>query len=200
MKKDIVKISTARLHLHQRGAALIEVLVSMFILALGVMALLAMQVRTSSGIREAENMSIVAAATQNLANGLMINPTLEPGTGINASNTNAAYDLYNRTNGDVCAGQTNATPAASSVMTRSQMADGHIAEFCSNMLLLPGMNPENIHMKICNNDRIVPGELPFDFSCGTNGTDTVIKVAWKMQKSANDPNAVIYSYQHILSK
>ena len=41
--------------IHQQGSTLIEILVSMFILALGLMALIAMQTRTSIGIKEAEN-------------------------------------------------------------------------------------------------------------------------------------------------
>lgn len=60
----------------QQGSTLIEILVSMFILALGLMALIAMQTRTSIGIKEAENQTIIAQATENLAENMMTNPIL----------------------------------------------------------------------------------------------------------------------------
>ncbi|MDO1515575.1 type IV pilus modification protein PilV [Neisseria sp. MVDL18-041461] len=55
---------------------LLEVLISMFVLAIGVLALLATQLRTVSSVREAEGQTIVAQAVQNLIEGMMINPTL----------------------------------------------------------------------------------------------------------------------------
>lgn len=61
---------------HQSGSTLIEVLVSMFIILIGLMGLLAMQVRTSATIKEAEYNSIIAQATQNLAESMMTNPLL----------------------------------------------------------------------------------------------------------------------------
>ena len=44
-----------RLKTKQSGMTLIEVLVAMFVLALGVLALLAVQLRAVSGVREAES-------------------------------------------------------------------------------------------------------------------------------------------------
>ncbi|WP_040666963.1 type IV pilus modification protein PilV [Neisseria wadsworthii] len=61
----------------QKGATLIEVLVSMLMLGLGVLVLLATQLRTVTGVREAENQTIVAQATQNLIEGMLMNPELE---------------------------------------------------------------------------------------------------------------------------
>ena len=60
----------------QQGSTLIEIMVSMFILALGLMALLAMQTRTSAAIKEAENQTRVAQYTENLAEEMMTNPKL----------------------------------------------------------------------------------------------------------------------------
>ena len=50
----------------QQGMTLLEVLVSIIILTLGVLALLATQLKTVSGVREAEQQTIVAQAVQNL--------------------------------------------------------------------------------------------------------------------------------------
>ena len=65
-----------RLKTKQSGMTLIEVLVAMFVLALGVLALLAVQLRAVSGVREAESQTIVSQIAQNLIEGMVINPTL----------------------------------------------------------------------------------------------------------------------------
>lgn len=44
----------------QSGMTLIEVLIAMFVLAIGVLALLAVQLRTVSNVRESENQTAVA--------------------------------------------------------------------------------------------------------------------------------------------
>lgn len=80
--------------IRQQGSTLIEILVSMFILALGLMALIAMQTRTSIGIKEAENQTIIAQATENLAENMMTNPEL----GVNAQlETTKSYAHYDTT-------------------------------------------------------------------------------------------------------
>ena len=79
--------------IRQQGSTLIEILVSMFILALGLMALIAMQTRTSIGIKEAENQTIIAQATENLAENMMTNPKLNL-TGVE---TKRSYSHYNKT-------------------------------------------------------------------------------------------------------
>ncbi|MCS4533446.1 type IV pilus modification protein PilV [Neisseria montereyensis] len=72
----IIHNSRGGLKIKQSGMTLLEVLVAMFVLAVGVLALLATQLRTVSSVREAESQTIVAQAVQNLTEGMMINPTL----------------------------------------------------------------------------------------------------------------------------
>ena len=79
----------------QQGSTLIEILVSMFILALGLMALIAMQTRTSIGIKEAENQTIIAQATENLAENMMTNPIL--GVDATTLETTKSYTHYDNT-------------------------------------------------------------------------------------------------------
>ena len=62
---------------NQAGMTLIEVLVAMFVLVIGVLALLSIQLRTVSSVREAEGQTIVSQLTQNLVEGMLINPRLE---------------------------------------------------------------------------------------------------------------------------
>lgn len=90
--------------IQQQGSTLIEILVSMFILALGLMALIAMQTRTSIGIKEAENQTIIAQATENLAENMMTNPKLD----LDGLITKRNYSDYNKS--DKCPPQ--GTPAA----------------------------------------------------------------------------------------
>ncbi|MDO5073131.1 type IV pilus biogenesis protein PilI [Neisseria animaloris] len=79
MKKSFQKYLNSRnphFKREQSGMTLLEVLISMFVLAIGVLALLATQLRTVSSVREAEGQTVVAQAVQNLIEGMMINPTL----------------------------------------------------------------------------------------------------------------------------
>ena len=61
----------------QQGFALIEVLISVVVLALGILALLATQLRSVGSVRDAETQSIAAQASQNLIEGMTANPKLE---------------------------------------------------------------------------------------------------------------------------
>ena len=81
----------------QSGMTLIEVLIAMFVLAIGVLALLAVQLRTVSNVRESENQTTVAQITQNLIEGMLINPTLSEETdtaGEKTSRYKKSYDAY----------------------------------------------------------------------------------------------------------
>lgn len=73
---SLIKPYTGRLKIRQRGMTLIEVLIAMFVLAIGVLALLATQLRTVASVHEAESQTIVAQAVQNLMESMLINPTL----------------------------------------------------------------------------------------------------------------------------
>lgn len=57
-----------------QGATLLEVLVSVFIMAFGIMALMLAQLKSVGSIREAEMQTRVAQAAQNLAEGMLSNP------------------------------------------------------------------------------------------------------------------------------
>ncbi|HFC6352809.1 TPA: type IV pilus modification protein PilV [Neisseria elongata] len=77
----------------QQGFALIEVLISVVVLALGILALLATQLRSVGSVREAETQTIAAQAAQNLIEGMTANPQLEL-TGSDGVWTKKKYDHY----------------------------------------------------------------------------------------------------------
>ncbi|MBQ9258473.1 MAG: type IV pilus modification protein PilV [Neisseriaceae bacterium] len=118
----------------QQGSTLIEILVSMFILALGLMALIAMQTRTSIGIKEAENQTIIAQATENLAENMMTNPIL----GVNPTTleTTKEYTHYDNSV-HICDGSEAAPTKPTGTLTnptntntgRTQLANYHMALF-----------------------------------------------------------------------
>ncbi|MCQ9325416.1 type IV pilus modification protein PilV [Neisseria dentiae] len=86
--------SKGRLKQSQSGMTLVEVLVAMFVLAVGVLALLATQLRTVSSVREAESQTVVAQAVQNLMEGMQINPTLSVEVGVNGEETGWVRKRY----------------------------------------------------------------------------------------------------------
>lgn len=75
--------SNGRIFLNQkkiRGATLLEVLVSVFIMAFGIMALMLAQLKSVGSVREAEMQTRVALAVQNLAEGMLSNPDVRTKT------------------------------------------------------------------------------------------------------------------------
>lgn len=86
-----------RLKNTQRGMTLIEVLISMFVLAVGVLALLSVQLRAVSGVREAENQTAVAQVTQNMIENMLVNPALKAevdSAGVETGRVLKSYDHY----------------------------------------------------------------------------------------------------------
>ena len=135
----------------QQGSTLIEILVSMFILALGLMALIAMQTRTSIGIKEAENQTIIAQATENLAENMMTNPIL----GVNATTleTTKEYTHYDSSAYTCPAGGiTNPPNRPSNTLTnpkgshagRTELANYHMALFRHAVCQINGVEEAKI--------------------------------------------------------
>lgn len=129
--------------IRQQGSTLIEIMVSMFILALGLMALIAMQTRTSIGIKEAENQTIIAQATENLAENMLTNPVL----GVNAQlETTKSYAHYD-TKDYKCNGSEKVTPLSSTTFTnppgtdtgRTALASHHMELFHSMACSIKGI-------------------------------------------------------------
>lgn len=87
-----------RLKNPQSGMALIEVLVAMLVLTIGILALLSVQLRTVASVREAETQTIVSQITQNLMEGMLINPTIDSDS--NKKNYNLYTGSYAPTSSD----------------------------------------------------------------------------------------------------
>lgn len=87
-----------RLKNPQSGMALIEVLVAMLVLTIGILALLSVQLRTVASVREAETQTIVSQITQNLMEGMLMNPTIDSDS--NKKNYNLYTGSYPPTSSD----------------------------------------------------------------------------------------------------
>ena len=201
-----------RLKTKQSGMTLIEVLVAVFVLALGVLALLAVQLRAVSGVREAESQTIVSQIAQNLIEGMVINPTLssDSATGwtkksytdyIMESPSSAKNYVDNK--GKPCPSSLPSNGIDSEQLTKNQ-----ICQFKNSIRNALGSNTD-LQFIICLDSK---GTVPtlkdgkFDGNCDEQGNVTYIKAAWSEDaetasddKSSNgltkDGNKIVYTFQ-----
>lgn len=188
-----------RLKNPQSGMALIEVLVAMLVLTIGILALLSVQLRTVASVREAETQTIVSQITQNLMEGMLMNPTID------SDSNKKNYNLYMR----------NSIPSAvdddfkvDAVKSKVQLADEQLKRFGYELKnALP--DAVAIHYAVCKDSS---GGAPtlsggaFSSNCDNKANgDTLIKVLW-VNDSAGDSDIsrtnlevsggnIVYTYQ-----
>jgi type IV pilus modification protein pilV len=189
---------------YQSGMTLIEVLVAMFVLAIGVLALLAIQLRTVSSVREAEGQTIVSQLTQNLVEGMLINPRLEECTRNNGQRgfCKTYIDYY------ITAGSSD-KPKSEKLETTTDiskkiLAKAQIAQF--DQALRNALPDSEFYYEICrdgsNKEPTYNGTFHSHCDKKTDA-DTVIKVLWLKDieegKAASDAktykDSIIYTYQ-----
>lgn len=188
-----------RLKNPQSGMALIEVLVAMLVLTIGILALLSVQLRTVASVREAETQTIVSQITQNLMEGMLMNPTID----LDSNKKN--YSLY----------MGKQTPSAvdgkftlDAEKSKAQLAEEQLKRFSYELKnALP--DAVAIYYAVCKDSS---GGAPtlsggtFSPNCDdkANG-DTLIKVLW-VNDSAGDSDIartnlevsgdnIVYTYQ-----
>ena len=190
----------------QSGMTLIEVLIAMFVLAIGVLALLAVQLRTVSNVRESENQTTVAQITQNLIEGMLINPTLSEETdtaGEKTSRYKKSYDAYLTPQLEQLK-DPKQTAKFEAKMNKDQLAQAQIAQFKADLAkALP--EAQFFFFAICKDSS---GAEPtynngFQANCDGEGDTTIVKVLWlqdvEEENSAKNLNTsghhVVYTYQ-----
>ncbi|EPI6238301.1 type IV pilus modification protein PilV [Neisseria gonorrhoeae] len=188
-----------RLKNPQSGMALIEVLVAMLVLTIGILALLSVQLRTVASVREAETQTIVSQITQNLMEGILINPTIDPDS--NKKNYNLYTEPYTPTfpNGDF---------KFNNLISKKDLAKAQLDRFGYELKqALP--DAVAIHYVVCKDSS---GGAPtlsggaFSPNCDNKANgDTLIKVLW-VNDSAGDSDIsranlevsgdnIVYTYQ-----
>ena len=189
----------------QSGMTLIEVLIAMFVLAIGVLALLAVQLRTVSNVRESENQTTVAQITQNLIEGMLINPTLSEETdtaGDKTSHYKKSYDAYITSSSEQLK-DSKQTNEFKEKMTKAQLAQAQIAQFKAD--LAKALPEAQVFSTICKDSSGAEPtyEKGFNAKCDGKGDTTIVKVLWlqdvEEENTAKNLNTsghhVVYTYQ-----
>ena len=188
-----------RLKNPQSGMTLIEVLVAMFVLTIGILALLSVQLRTVTSVREAETQTIVSQITQNLMEGMLINPTIGSDSG------KKAYTLYMK-KGVSSANDGEFTIDA--IKTKEQLAEAQLKRFSYELKnALPDATA--IHYAVCKDSSGTAPTLSgkgFSSNCDNKANgDTLIKVLWVKDSEGQSDidstnlkthgNNIVYTYQ-----
>lgn len=190
-----------RLKNPQSGMALIEVLVAMLVLTIGILALLSVQLRTVASVREAETQTIVSQITQNLMEGMLMNPTID------SDSNKKSYNLYM---GNHTLSTVDGDFQVDTIKTKAQLAEAQLKRFSYELKnALP--DAAAIHYAVCKDSS---GNAPtlsdsgtFSSNCDNNKAngDTLIKVLW-VNDSAGDSDIahtnletngdnIVYTYQ-----
>lgn len=189
-----------RLKNPQSGMALIEVLVAMLVLTIGILALLSVQLRTVASVREAETQTIVSQITQNLMEGMLMNPTID------SDSNKKNYNLYT---GSYTPSSSDGDFTLNNLKTKKDLAKAQLDRFgyeLKNALL----DAAAIHYAVCKDSS---GNAPtlsdsgvFSSNCDNKANgDTLIKVLWvndsagdsdiaRTNLEANGDN-IVYTYQ-----
>ncbi|WP_061734150.1 type IV pilus modification protein PilV [Neisseria meningitidis] len=193
-----------RLKDSQSGMALIEVLVAMLVLTIGILALLSVQLRTVASVREAETQTIVSQITQNLMEGMLMNPTID------SDSNKKNYNLYmgNNTLSHTLSA-VDGDFAIDAIKTKMQLAEAQLKRFSYELKnALP--DAAAIYYAVCKDSLGAAPTLSaggtFSQNCdGSANGDTLIKVLW-VNDSAGDSdiartnletngNNIVYTYQ-----
>ncbi|MBG8667882.1 type IV pilus modification protein PilV [Neisseria meningitidis] len=189
-----------RLKNPQSGMALIEVLVAMLVLTIGILALLSVQLRTVASVREAETQTIVSQITQNLMEGMLMNPTID------SDSNKKNYNLYMGKHHTLSA--VDGDFAVDAVKSKKDLAEAQLKRFSYELKnALP--DAAAIYYAICKDSS---GNAPtfsgnaFSSNCDNKANgDTLIKVLW-VNDSAGDSDIsrtnlevsgdnIVYTYQ-----
>lgn len=190
-----------RLKNPQSGMALIEVLVAMLVLTIGILALLSVQLRTVASVREAETQTIVSQITQNLMEGMLMNPTID------SDSNKKNYNLYMGNHHTLSA--VDGDFAVDAVKSKKDLAKAQLDRFgyeLKNAL----QDAAAIYYAVCKdssgNAPTLSAGSTFSSNCDNKANgDTLIKVLW-VNDSAGDSdiartnletngNNIVYTYQ-----
>ncbi|HFC3388096.1 TPA: type IV pilus modification protein PilV [Neisseria gonorrhoeae] len=188
-----------RLKNPQSGMALIEVLVAMLVLTIGILALLSVQLRTVASVREAETQTIVSQITQNLMEGMLMNPTID----LDSNKKN--YNLYTEPYTPIFS---DGDSKLNTLISKRDLAKVQLDRFDYELRnALP--DAVAIHYAVCKdssgNAPTLSGNAFFSNCDNKANGDTLIKVLW-VNDSAGDSDIsrtnlevsgdnIVYTYQ-----
>lgn len=203
----------------QQGSTLLEVLVSVFVLGFGLLALVSMQMKTVMTTREAENQTIVAQAADSLIESMLMNPKLKLVTLVGDEKMMyRQFDEYRGLSGlDAgCDENEKLSDNATTGLTKKELAEAHACTFVKRISQIP--NTGKVYWDVCLEDPASSVNKPVlngtTVKCNGNpsSTSTVLKVIWEQEiedssRYANSGltlntagTAVLYSYQAPISQ
>ena len=166
-----------------QGSTLIEVIVSVILLTLGLLALMASQLRSVSGLTEAENKSLVSQSTEALAESMLMNATLTKTAGGNYSHDYRSYITPPKE----IQRATEFSPQAGTEYTKATIAGEYKNQFeyelYKNLIEPESSTVSSVSYAICL-DKEDPEQPTIDNSgkmndnCKSGGAYTTIKVVW----------------------
>lgn len=182
------------------GATILEVMISVFLLTFGILALMAAQIRSVAGVSEALNRTLISQAAESLAEGMQANPTqVKNGTALNIS-----YADYIKAGKKPDAENQDIKKMASTDFgnTKSDLASAQINNFEAVLNSVPDVN--NIAYIICS-DVDAPAAPTMDNDGNINGrcvagNAVYIKVAWQTKNPNNSNNeSVTHTFMYKVS-
>lgn len=183
-----------------QGSTLVEVIVSVILLTLGLLALMATQLRSVSGLTEAENKSLVSQSTEALAESMLMNGTLVKTTGGNYYHN---YMSYITPPTPITASSTQPfSPTIGTEYAKNSIKDEYKKQFeyelYKNLIEPESSTVSSVFYTICL-DENEPKQPTLDSSgksmnanCKSDGTYTTIKVVWRSESTKDRFND--YSY------
>ena len=168
----------------QHGFALFEVMVTVFLLAVGVLGLAAVQMKTYSITRDSDYRTNVALHAEGLAEAMRANPT----RALDASNVMSwSWNHYSESTA-VTASQTAPTPnCRTSECTQNQLAAYDLYEFHQNLReSFPADN--EVFSQVCPTTDFSTLPRPGAMGCAVSGPMT-IKVAWRSKATRQEAQA-----------
>ena len=176
-----------------RGSTLVEVLMSVFLLTFGVLALMAAQIRSVGSIAEAENRSIVSQAVEALAEGMQLNPSID-------ASGERSYKEYAKSKVELEQGDSSTSKIGGLTGTnvsKKELAKMQLDDF-QTILRTQVPNISKISYSICqdstpDNPQIDANGVISDDNCDGSGV-TAIKVAWRVENKNAKGNSTDYVY------
>ena len=183
-----------------QGSTLVEVIVSVILLTLGLLALMATQLRSVSGLTEAENKSLVSQSTEALAESMLMNGTLVK---TSSGNYYHSYTSYITPPTPITASTQPFSPTIGTEYTKNSIKDEYKKQFeyelYKNLIEPESSTVSSVFYTICL-DENEPAQPTLDSSgksmnanCSkSDGTYTTIKVVWRSESTKDRFND--YSY------
>ncbi|MBR6876471.1 MAG: type IV pilus modification protein PilV [Neisseriaceae bacterium] len=182
-----------------QGATLVEVMVSVFVLTFGILALMLTQIRSVASIAQAENQTLIAQAAEALAEGMQVNPKLEFTGGVGSKSVlTVKYTNYDKGKVEIKGGAKFKKLSDLKGNGKEDLAKLQLGNFEAALQQLPDI--EQIHYRICQ-DKETPDEpemtaAGFKDNCAAGGfvNGAVIKVGWVMANASKQGEKTTFTY------